>query len=74
VRAANVDIALLVGSGMEPLAKVLEGQMDCAHWPDAASAEAALLNIIQPGDVVLIKGSNAIGLGRIVATLKGRQG
>lgn len=74
VRAAGVDIVLLVGSGIEPLAKALEGQMDCAHWPDAASAETALLKVIQPGDAVLIKGSNAIGLGRVVATLKGRRG
>jgi UDP-N-acetylmuramoyl-tripeptide--D-alanyl-D-alanine ligase len=69
--AAGVDFALLVGSGIEPLAKALEGQLDCAHWPDAAAAEEALLKIIQPGDAILIKGSNAIGLGRIVATLRG---
>lgn len=72
--AAGVDFALLVGSGIEPLAKVLEGQLDCAHWPDAAAAEEALLKIIQPGDAILIKGSNAIGLGRIVETLRGGRG
>lgn len=72
--AAGVDLALLVGSGIEPLAKALEGRIDCAHWPDAAAAEEALLKIIEPGDAILIKGSNAIGLGRIVATLKGGRG
>jgi UDP-N-acetylmuramoyl-tripeptide--D-alanyl-D-alanine ligase len=72
--SAGVDFALLVGSGIEPLAKALEGRLDCAHWPDAAAAEEALLKIIQPGDAILIKGSNAIGLGRIVETLRGGRG
>jgi UDP-N-acetylmuramoyl-tripeptide--D-alanyl-D-alanine ligase len=69
--AAGVDYALLVGSGIEPLAKALEGRVDCAHWPDAASAKESLLKLIQPGDAILIKGSNAIGLGRIVKSLRG---
>ncbi len=70
---AGVDYALLVGSGMEPLARALEGRIESAHWPDASSAGESLRKIIRPGDAILIKGSNAIGLGRIVATLTGRQ-
>ena len=73
VLAANVDYALLVGSGMEPLAKALEGKIDSAHWPDASSAGESLQKLIRPGDAILIKGSNAIGLGRIVTTLTGGQ-
>ncbi len=73
VLAANVDYALLVGSGMEPLAKALEGRVDSAHWPDASSAGESLQKLIRPGDAILIKGSNAIGLGRIVTTLTGGQ-
>jgi UDP-N-acetylmuramoyl-tripeptide--D-alanyl-D-alanine ligase len=69
--AAGVDYALLVGSGIEPLAKALEGRVNCAHWPNASSAEESLLKLMQPGDAILIKGSNAIGLGRIVKSLKG---
>ena len=70
---AGVDYALLVGSGMEPLARALEGRIESAHWPDASSAGESLRKIIRPGDAILIKGSNAIGLGRIVATLTGGQ-
>lgn len=73
ILAAGVDYALLVGSGMEPLAKALEGKVESAHWPDASSAGESLLKLLRPGDAVLIKGSNAIGLGRIVATLTGGQ-
>ena len=73
ILAAGVDYALLVGSGMEPLARALEGRIESAHWPDASSAGESLRKIIRPGDAILIKGSNAIGLGRIVATLTGGQ-
>jgi UDP-N-acetylmuramoyl-tripeptide--D-alanyl-D-alanine ligase len=71
--AAGVDYALLVGSGMEPLARALEGRVESAHWPDASSAGESLRKLLRPGDAVLIKGSNAIGLGRVVATLSGGQ-
>ena len=69
--AAGVDFALLVGSGIEPLAKALEGKCDFAHVATAAAALDVLKKAIEPGDVILIKGSNAIGLGRIVASLTG---
>ena len=70
---AGVDYALLVGSGMEPLARALEGRVESAHWPDASSAGESLQKLIRAGDAILVKGSNAIGLGRIVAMLTGGQ-
>jgi len=73
ILAAGVDYALLIGSGMEPLADALEGKVESAHWPDASSAGESLLKLIRPGDAILIKGSNAIGLGRVVAMLTGGQ-
>jgi UDP-N-acetylmuramoyl-tripeptide--D-alanyl-D-alanine ligase len=66
---ANVDIALLVGPGMAPLKKALEGICETVHAPDVASALESLEGIIRGGDVLLIKGSNAVGLSRIVAAL-----
>jgi UDP-N-acetylmuramoyl-tripeptide--D-alanyl-D-alanine ligase len=69
--AANVDFALLVGSGMEPLAKSLEGRVNFAHVADVVTAQAMLTKLIQPGDTILIKGSNSIGLGKIVSSLTG---
>lgn len=74
ILAAGVDYALLVGSGMEPLARALEGRIETAHWPDARSAGESLQKLIHPGDAILIKGSNAIGLGRIVSSLISGQG
>jgi UDP-N-acetylmuramoyl-tripeptide--D-alanyl-D-alanine ligase len=68
---AGVNYCVLVGSGIEPLAKALEGKVDFAHWPTADAACDSLKRIIAPGDVILIKGSNAIGLGRVVTALTG---
>ena len=69
ILAANVDYALLVGSEMRALANALEGRVDFAHVPDAAAALDRLDGLIEPGDAVLIKGSNAIGLARLVEHL-----
>jgi UDP-N-acetylmuramoyl-tripeptide--D-alanyl-D-alanine ligase len=71
IEEANVDFALLVGPEMAVLASRLEGSVDFAHVPDAATALEALTEMLQPGDVVLIKGSNSIGLARVVDALAG---
>ncbi|HEU4969273.1 UDP-N-acetylmuramoyl-tripeptide--D-alanyl-D-alanine ligase [Sphingomonas sp.] len=69
IRAANVDFALLVGDEMAPLAKELEGRCEFAHVPAAAAALDALKGHVGAGDAVLIKASNSVGLGRLVAEL-----
>jgi len=71
IEEANVDFALLVGPEMAALATRLEGSVDFAHVPDAATALEALSEMLQPGDAVLIKGSNSIGLARVVDALAG---
>ncbi len=71
IAAANVDFALLVGSEMAPLASALEGRIDFAHVPDAATAIARIRPLIASGDAVLVKGSNSVGLARLVDALAG---
>jgi UDP-N-acetylmuramoyl-tripeptide--D-alanyl-D-alanine ligase len=66
---AGVDYALLVGTEMAPLAKMLEGRCDFAHVPDAVTAQAILAECAQAGDVILIKGSNSVGLSRLVTAM-----
>lgn len=74
ILAAGVTRLILVGDEMGALADAvsvlpLDQQPRLSHCADAASAEAILRDELASGDAVLIKGSNAMGLGRIVAAL-----
>jgi UDP-N-acetylmuramoyl-tripeptide--D-alanyl-D-alanine ligase len=69
--SANVKIALLVGPAMKPLALALEGKVACVHVADASAALEQLQSLVEADDAILIKGSNAVGLSRLVAVLAG---
>jgi len=71
VAAAKVDYAILVGEEMEALAKALGRRTEMAHVPDAATAIGLAREAIGPGDAVLVKGSNSIGLAALVEALAG---
>ena len=64
-----IDFAVLVGAEMAPLADALEGTMAYAHVPDATSAIPLIEKEMRAGDAILVKGSNGIGLSRLVAAL-----
>jgi len=68
---AHVDYAILVGPEMAPLAKALGGQVKMAHVADAATAIPLAREAIGPGDAMLVKGSNSIGLAALVEALAG---
>ncbi|RDE06963.1 UDP-N-acetylmuramoyl-tripeptide--D-alanyl-D-alanine ligase [Sphingomonas aracearum] len=70
ILAANAGPLVLVGEAMAPLAEALEGKTDFVHVADAAAARAVLKDMLAPGDAVLIKGSNGVGLSALVAGLK----
>jgi len=69
VIAAGVERVILVGEAMTALANALEGRIDFVHVADAAAARASLAALLAPGDAVLIKGSNGVGLASVVAGL-----
>jgi UDP-N-acetylmuramoyl-tripeptide--D-alanyl-D-alanine ligase len=71
IKAAGVDLAVLVGDEMAALAKALGPAMEIAHVPDAAAALEIVRVAIGPGDAVLVKGSNAVGLAAFVEALSG---
>jgi UDP-N-acetylmuramoyl-tripeptide--D-alanyl-D-alanine ligase len=81
--AATVDHAILVGDEMGPLADELgksQGPalgkgMAFAHCRDTAEAIAALRDLgLESGDVILVKGSNSVGLGKLVDAFVGQDG
>jgi UDP-N-acetylmuramoyl-tripeptide--D-alanyl-D-alanine ligase len=69
IEAACVDYAILVGEEMAPLAKALGQKVKMAHVPSAAAATELALEAVRPGDAILVKGSNSIGLAALVEAL-----
>jgi UDP-N-acetylmuramoyl-tripeptide--D-alanyl-D-alanine ligase len=80
---AHVDFAILVGEEMIALARelgkaanlMLGKAVAYAHCPNPGEAIAALEEFgLAGGDAVLVKGSNSVGLGRVVAHFTAREG
>lgn len=71
IARAEVAYALFVGEETAELAGALCATTRVDHVPDVASATILIKDRIAPGDAILVKGSNAVGLSRLVAALKG---
>ncbi len=69
VVAAGVTTAVLVGTEMKPLAAALNRRMDVRHVADAKAALAEVSPLIAADDVLLVKGSNSIGLAGVIDAL-----
>lgn len=69
VEKAGVAHAILVGAEMAPLAEALRRKVKVEHVADAAAAIEAIERAAAADDVILVKGSNSVGLGRLVAHL-----
>ncbi|RJY09003.1 UDP-N-acetylmuramoyl-tripeptide--D-alanyl-D-alanine ligase [Aurantiacibacter aquimixticola] len=83
VSAANVDYTVLVGDEMRSLARqmgklprdTLGNALRYAHCENAGEAIAALQEFgLAGGDVVLVKGSNSVGLSRVVDHFAAKEG
>ena len=66
---ANVARVIVTGECMRALKGALPRAMRGAWTRDWAAALDALKEELQDGDVVLVKGSNGVGLGKLVAAL-----
>jgi UDP-N-acetylmuramoyl-tripeptide--D-alanyl-D-alanine ligase len=66
VREAHVDRLILIGEEMQPLDAALDGGVDVERAADVADATDKLLKILRPGDAVLVKASNSVGLAKLV--------
>ena len=73
VVAAGVHTLILVGNAMKPLASALARRLDVRHVADAAAAQAEIDRLLAADDVLLVKGSNSVGLGAVVAALAARR-
>jgi UDP-N-acetylmuramoyl-tripeptide--D-alanyl-D-alanine ligase len=73
VVAAGVSCIIVVGNEMKPLATALSRQLEVLHVVDAAAAQVEITRLLGKDDVLLVKGSNSVGLGRVVARLRDGQ-
>ncbi|HEX8526458.1 UDP-N-acetylmuramoyl-tripeptide--D-alanyl-D-alanine ligase [Allosphingosinicella sp.] len=69
IERSKVDWAILVGEEMEALAKALGSRIKLAHVADADAAVGLVREEIGPGDAILVKGSNSVGLATLVEAL-----
>jgi UDP-N-acetylmuramoyl-tripeptide--D-alanyl-D-alanine ligase len=71
VREARVDELILVGEEMRPLADALKGDLTISQAVDVEQATKMLARLVRPGDAVLVKASNSIGLAKLVERMAG---
>ena len=61
------DLLVTVGPLAAAIARGFDGEH--RHSADAATAAASLPGLLRPGDVVLVKASNGVGLSRVCQSL-----
>lgn len=75
IESANVNLLLLVGEEMAPLAEALAGEIawagKFAHCGSVGEASQRLRDETRAGDAILIKGSNSVGLSAVVESMLG---
>ena len=68
---AGVDQLILVGEDMQPLEQALAGAVAVERADTVNAAGEALARLVRPGDAVLVKASNSIGLAKLVERMAG---
>ena len=71
VTEAKVDHLILVGDDMRPLEDALGGAVAVERAADVEEATELLARLLRPGDAVLVKASNSIGLAKLVERMAG---
>ena len=76
--AAAAGVTWMLGVGPETTAALeaarAAGIADVQQRKDATAGAALLVERLEPGDVVVVKGSRGVGLDRLVRTVAGRRG
>ena len=71
VTEARVDHLILVGDDMRPLEDALCGAVAVERAANVEEATELLARLLRPGDAVLVKASNSIGLAKLVERMAG---
>jgi UDP-N-acetylmuramoyl-tripeptide--D-alanyl-D-alanine ligase len=68
---AHVDRLILIGEEMKPLAEEVVGKISLDLVASVDEATEGLLKSLRPGDAVLVKASNSVGLAKLVERVAG---
>jgi UDP-N-acetylmuramoyl-tripeptide--D-alanyl-D-alanine ligase len=71
VLQAHVDELILIGEEMRPLAEQVVGKVPLDFVATVEEATDELLHRVRPGDAVLVKASNSVGLAKLVERVAG---
>jgi UDP-N-acetylmuramoyl-tripeptide--D-alanyl-D-alanine ligase len=63
---ARVDELILIGEEMRPLAEQVVGKVSLDLVSSVDEATERLMRALRPGDAVLVKASNSVGLAKLV--------
>jgi UDP-N-acetylmuramoyl-tripeptide--D-alanyl-D-alanine ligase len=70
VLASGAERVYLVGKHMAALAAALPPELVAGHFANVAEAVDVIIDDLAYGDAIMIKGSNGVGLSRLVADIK----
>ena len=68
--AANVEQLILIGDEMRPLERALAGHPAPVRVDSVDEATDTLRKLVRPGDAVLVKASNSVGLAKLVESMQ----
>jgi UDP-N-acetylmuramoyl-tripeptide--D-alanyl-D-alanine ligase len=66
---ARVDRLILIGEEMRPLDEALDDRVPVDRVDSVEEATETLRRIVRPGDAVLVKASNSVGLAKLVESM-----
>jgi UDP-N-acetylmuramoyl-tripeptide--D-alanyl-D-alanine ligase len=69
VLSAHVERLILIGDEMRPLDEALGDRVPVDRVDNVEEATDALRRIVRPGDAVLVKASNSVGLAKLVESM-----
>ena len=69
ILSAHVDRLILIGEEMRPLDEALDGSVAVERVTTVEEATERLREAVRPGDAVLVKASNSVGLAKLVESM-----
>jgi len=69
ILSAHIDRLILIGEEMRPLDEALDGSVAVERVTTVDEATERLRAMVHPGDAVLVKASNSVGLAKLVESM-----